>query len=53
MCLSSVDGEDEMHALTLNLVRGLKQSFFSKTGTSSSYSSSISVLESMFNFMDS
>ena len=28
MCLSSVDGGDEMHAVTLNLVRGLKQSFF-------------------------
>ena len=53
MCLVSVDGRDEMQVVTLNLLRGLKQSFFSKMETPFSYNFSNVVLEAIFNYMDS
>ena len=51
--LNSVGGGDVIQAITLNLLNGVKQSESSKTGTPFSYSSSMSVLESKFTFIDS
>ena len=52
MCLDSVGGGDMMQAVTLNLLKGVKQFESSKTGTPTSYSPSMSVLESKFTFID-
>ena len=53
MCFDSVDGGEEMQAVTLNLWSGLNLSSSSRTGIPSSSSSSIFVCESMFIFIDS
>ena len=53
MCLDSVDGGEDMQAVTLNLWSGLNLSSSSRTGIPFSCSSPIFVCESMFIFMDS